>query len=247
MSLTLNVSKEAKLFYQSEQKIREYREGDTIQPSSTIHMKKYAPEKVRYSDLLRSENVYRSDDGTSSDEYLEDTQDRRDWISQFGKSEFRPIKRRRLLAKDAPQLRNLRTSSHDLESISPPSKYSYSIKGRYDKDDPSFRQKRDKSKHVEKLRRNESNLQQEVKQKHEERKGHSLDDDMISRDLHGDNNSDDMQEEDSTNTILPAQNARWRDDELLKIDENESRNISENNPFAKQRMLKSKYKSLYSN
>ena len=76
--------------------------------------------------------------------------------------------------------------------------------------------------------------------------------DIPPRDLHGEaKGSDEMQEEVKLDhipyddLITPSQNV-WRDDDLLEIDEDENHIISENNAFAKKRMLKSKYKSMYS-
>ena len=45
MSLTLNISKQAKFFYQNEQKNKEHLES--IQPSSTIFMKKYSSNRKK--------------------------------------------------------------------------------------------------------------------------------------------------------------------------------------------------------
>ena len=85
MSLTLNVSKEAKLFYKNEEKIRECSEERMIHPSSTIHMKKYSPAQ---SSTLRPTNNYLS---KTSDESSDECptmggQSKDDWMSQVEKT-----------------------------------------------------------------------------------------------------------------------------------------------------------------
>ena len=87
MSLTLNVSKEAKLFYKNEEKIRECSEERMIHPSSTIHMKKYSP--AQSSTLRPTNNHLSKTSDESSDECLlaEDLDQGRDgWISQVEKN-----------------------------------------------------------------------------------------------------------------------------------------------------------------
>ena len=88
MSLTLNVSKEAKLFYKNEEKIRECSEERVIHPSSTIHMKKYSP--AQSSTLRPTNNHLSKTSDESSDEcpLAEDLdQGRDDWISRVEKTE----------------------------------------------------------------------------------------------------------------------------------------------------------------
>lgn len=66
-SLTLNICKEAQLFYQNEQKIRENHQ-DGIHPSSTIHMKSYFP--VQSIDYSRSINdLYHRVEGRNREHY----------------------------------------------------------------------------------------------------------------------------------------------------------------------------------
>ena len=77
-------------------------------------------------------------------------------------------------------------------------------------------------------------------------------DNIPPRDLHGEaNDSDGMDEKlkfdhiPYDDLISPAQNLLHLDDSL-DMSEDENHNISENNPFAKQRILKSRYKNMYS-
>ena len=91
------------------------------------------------------------------------------------------------------------------------------------------------------------------------RNGNKMNDIPI-RDVHGNNNSDEDLEDErkkhKTDGFVGSQYEDiWQDDDDdddddtdsndIKIDEDESQVISGNNPFAKQRILKSKYKNMY--
>ena len=247
MSLTLNVSKEAKLFYQSEQKIREGLEGGVIQPSSTIHMKKYSPAGPTNSRSVDN-HLFGSSDAQSSDECLEELEQNKDWMSQ-SENNVSSTKRRRLLSqrKDSRIIPTPSNISHHS------SKYSQPIRLKSDKHAQYLkRQRQENREYIDKRRQDqkEGSQQREIKHKHILQKESPPLDEIPSRDLHGgENDSDEMREDldHISYDISPAQDpTTWPDDDLLEIDGAESRNISENNPFARQRILKSKYKSMYS-
>ena len=102
-----------------------------------------------------------------------------------------------------------------------------------------------------KIKKKQGEQQGEIKQKYspQEESGHSMVDNIPPRDLHGEANDSDGDEKLDFDHILcddisPAQDIHRLDD--FDMSEDENHNISENNPFAKQRILKSKYKNMYS-
>lgn len=239
MSLTLNVSKEAKLFYKSEQKRIGSVEERTIHPSSTIHMKKYSPNPSRSVD----DHLFENSDESGDDYPVEGPGRGRDWISHLGEN---GMKRRRL----QPQRENSRVTLARGVSHHPP--FRHTLKLRQGKQGAQMnRMEKREYGEMRRQEQKEEPQQQEIRQKHAPRKEGRQTGDIPSRDLHGEaNDSDGMGEEvkldhTSYEDISPTQNS-WDADELLDMDEGENHNISENNPFAKQRILKSKYKSKYS-
>ena len=203
-SLTLNICKEAKLFYQNEQKIRENQQD--IHPSSTIHMKSYFPDQsINYSRSMNNhekydrENYHRTGNGLI------------------------PNKKTRFM--------------DDYEKKS---------NGNIN----SLKMMRDNRKLKEKLK-DDQKITSRYRNNHIGKKIN----DIPIRDVHGGHNSDEeleeeRKEEKTTSEIIdPEYEDVWQygDDDCydIEIDGDESRNISENNPFAKQRVLKSKYKNMY--
>ena len=253
MSLTLNVSKEAKLFYKNEEKIREWSEEKMIHPSSTIHMKKYSPAQ---SSTLRSTNNHLSKTSDeSSDECSTEGPDqgRDDWMSQVEKNGNSIIKRRRIQSQ-RENSRFIPTSSSN-PSHQSSFKYNHHLCKKAGNLNQSLKLKqgshrRGLEKHW-KQNQKEGPQQEEIKQKHspQEDSGHSMTGNIPPRDLHGEaNDSDGMDEKFDHilyDDISPAQNLHHLDDSL-DMSEDENHNISENNPFAKQRILKSRYKNMYS-
>ena len=260
MSLTLNVSKEAKLFYKNEEKIRECSEERMIHPSSTIHMKKYSP--AQSSTLPPTYNHLSKTSDESSDEcpIAEDLdQGVDDWISRAEKNGG---KRRRIQS----QRENSRfyPISSSNPSHQPSFKYNHHLRAKGANLNQSLKLKQggykrrlEKREYLEKNRKQnkqkEGAQQEETKQKHSPREESARS--MITcnippRDLHGEaNDSDGMDEKAKLDhipyddLISPAQDLHHFDDDMS---EDENHNISENNPFAKQRILKSRYKNMYS-
>jgi len=229
MSLTLNISKEAKLFYLNERKSRESSQhSDNIHPSTTIHMKKYSsPDNAksfakRYYQVA---NLSDSDGDRSSDEHLEERINRDDrvdnnmWMIPRNNNKSPGLKRKRS-SLDNREWRNLETCkfSQNIPKAKSTSqkKYSYIT--------PTHGMKSIKS--------------------------HSPYDIIPTRDIDGENNSEEdsgIKDEVDIERITQIQNDPKHLDNLEKDrDSPEYQHISENNPFAKQRMLKSKYRSMHS-
>ena len=262
MSLTLNVSKEAKLFYKNEEKIRECSEDRMIHPSSTIHMKKYSPAQ---SSTLRSTNnhLFKTDDESSDECSTPEgpNQNRDDWMSQVEGNGSSIVKRRRIQSQRENSGFIPTSSSNPSHQSS--FKYNHHLRTKADNLNQSLKLKQGshrrglgKREYLEKHRKQnqkEGSQQGEIKQKHSSREesGHSMTDDIPPRDLHGEENDSDGMDGKSKfdhisyDDISPAQNLHHLDDSL-DMSEDENHNISENNPFAKQRILKSKYKNMYS-
>ena len=122
----------------------------------------------------------------------------------------------------------------------------------------SHRRGLEKHEYLEKHRKQnqiEGPQQEEIKQKHSPREEsrHSMPCNIPPRDLHGEANDSDGMDEKlkfdhiSYDDISPAQDINLHHlDDSLDMSEDENHNISENNPFAKQRILKSKHKNMYS-
>ena len=264
MSLTLNVSKEARLFYKNEEKIREFSEERMIQPSSTIHMKKYSPAQ---SSTLRSPNshLFKISDESSDECPASEGPDQRrdDWMSSVEKNGG-IVKRRRIQSQRENNSRFIPTSSSN-PSHQSSFKYSHHLRTKGDNHlnqslklkHGSHRRRLEKGNYLEKHRKQnqkEGVHQEEIKQKHSPRdqeSGYSMTDDIPPRDLNGKaNDSDGMAEKlkldhVSYDDISPAQDLHHLEDSF-EMSEDENHNISENNPFAKQRILNSKYKNMYS-
>lgn len=239
MSLTLNISKEAKIFYKNDRRIKERLEARIIQPTTTIHMKKHCPPN-RPDD---HHTLFGHDEDQSSDDCLMD-------------DDMRKPKRLEVWRK-APKRRppsDLRGGRYSFKDMN---RHSYASAKADNLDSFSKRQKREKIGGIEKWvqgRIREEDRQKE-KQKHlGEDKRHLGEDKIPSRDLNGeDNDSDEMGEDAGSdnmsiadNDISPSQqDISHYDEHLRNIDKDENLNISENNPFARQRVLKSRYKNMY--
>lgn len=233
MSLTLNVSKEAKLFYKNERKSRESVEERIMQPSATIHMKKYSPRR-----MSNHSTFFENSDDQSSDDSL---------------MESNVIKRRRLQAQRKSQKISPSNTPIASHYSFRDNRHAYAANNNFDLDKSLKYKRRGKRDNVEKWRQDQmgESEQQKSKQKHVVgNKNRS--NEIPSRDLNGEgNDSDEMHEDvkpdnDPFDDISPAQDVWNLDEDLLEIDRDEKQNISENNPFAKQRILKSKYKNMYS-
>ena len=255
MSLTLNVSKEAKLFYKNEEKIRECSEERMIHPSSTIHMKKYSPAQ---SSTLRPTNNYLSKTSDESSDECPTTggQSKDDWMSQVEKNGSSSVKRRRIQSQ-RENSRLIPTSSSN-PSHQSSFRYNQHLRTKAGNLNQSLKLKQgshrrglEKREKHRKQNQKEGQQQGEIKQKYspQEESGHSIVDNIPPRDLHGEANDSDGDEKLDFDHILcddisPAQDIHRLDD--FDMSEDENHNISENNPFAKQRILKSKYKNMYS-
>ena len=169
MSLTLNVCKEAKLFYKSEQKSRECLEERMIHPSSTIHMKKYSP--VRSSPTPRSANnrLFENSDESSDECSVDGVDQGRDWTAQAGKIEASVIKRRRL-QQQRENSKLIPTSSGVPHQ--PSFKYNHHLHAKADSPNQSLRLKQagqrnraEKREYMEKRKQDqkEGSQQQEIK------------------------------------------------------------------------------------
>ena len=231
MSLTLNVSKEAKLFYQNDQKVKERLESGLLQPSSTIFMKKYSPN--RNKPQITKSHIFDSSEEEQSAEEDENQLSKKDW----SKNESLNVKRRRLSGPSKKSVQTFASSSQQ------PFKTNRS---RYVKD--PMKQRWGKGEIAEKQRLvlgAEPRFNNKEKSKGEE---------IVSRDLDADeNDSDEIDIDGSTfcdekEWKEPTQSQDMWDAQSYNdnIAEDNDHHISENNPFAKQRLLKSRYKSLYS-
>ena len=234
MSLTLNVSKEAKLFYQNDQKVKERLESGLLQPSSTIFMKKYSPNRNK-SQITKS-NIFDSSGEEQSDEENANQLSKKDW----SKKESLNVKRRRLSGpskKSVQTFMNCPQQPFKTDSSRP-------VK------DSVIKQRCGKGEIVEKQRLG-LGTELQLFNKKEKSKGAGI----VSRDVNGDENDSDEIDIDG-NTFCdnekeweePTQSqdmwhAQSYNDNIV---EDNDQHISENNPFAKQRLLKSRYKSLYS-
>ena len=75
MTLTLNISKEGKPFYKSEEKPGGFVEEKMTHPSSTIHMKKYPPISHSFDNHL-----FENSDESGDDYSVEGPGRDRDWV-----------------------------------------------------------------------------------------------------------------------------------------------------------------------
>lgn len=237
MSLTLNVSREAKLFYQNNQKVKERLESGTLQPSSTIFMKKYSPTR-NISQITKSHDFESSEEEQSAREDGNQLS-KKDWTSPMTKNESSNVKRRRF---SGPSKKSGQTFVNcTQESLK-------ANRSRHIKD--QIPKKRwGESEIVEKQR---LGLGTELQRYNNKQR--SIGDEIISRDLNGEENDSDEIDFDG-NTL--SDEREWEEPTQSQdtwhagsyhdnIVEGNDNHISENNPFAKQRILKSKYKSLYS-
>ena len=232
MSLTLNISKEAKIFYKNERRIKECVEARIIQPTTTIHMKKHSPPNR----LDEHPALFGHDDDQSSDDCLMEDDMR---------------KRRRLEAwrkkpKRSPPS-DPRTPRYSFKGIN---RHSYVSDSADNLDNFSKRQKREKREGVEKW--TQGRIRETHHQKEKQKRLGEDKSEIPSRDLNGEDNDSDEMGEDArsdnmsiVNDISPAQDISHYDEDLRNIDRDENLNISENNPFARQRVLKSRYKNMY--
>ena len=231
MSLTLNISKEAKLFYKNERRIKECSEARTMQPTTTIHMKKHSPPNR----IDAHPTLFGHDDEQSDDECLmEDDVIKRRQVEAWRKT-----------PRKAPPSdpRTLRYSFKDIKRHT-----HFSDNDNFDSF--SKRQKRGKRGGMEKWAQDRIREPHHQKEKQKHLGGDKSE--IPSRDLNGDGNDSDEMGDDTrsdnmsiANDTSQAQDISHYDDDLRDIDKDEN-NISENNPFARQRVLKSKYKNMYS-
>lgn len=233
MSLTLNISKEAKIFYKNDRRIKERLEARIIQPTTTIHMKKHCPPN-RLDD---HHTLFAHDEDQSSDDCLME-------------GDMRKPKRveawRKVPKRHPPS--DLRGSRYSFKDMN---RHSYASAKADNLDSFSKRQKRGKRGGVEKWV--QGRIREEDQQKEKQKHVGEDKSEIPSRDLNGeDNDSDEMGEDTGSdnmsiadNDISPAQDISHYDEHLRNIDKDENLNISENNPFARQRVLKSRYKNMY--
>ena len=238
MSLTLNISKEAKLFYKNGQKTKERLES--LHPSSTIFMKTHSSNYKNKKSPDNQKYTYESSEEEFSDveNVIKHQRSEKPRNRQLSRKKSRYMG---YLSDEAPKMKkrcsipstersNMFPSSHRLRCQS---------------------QKEERKQNARLIQVNEL---YGAKQK---RKNVPQDYDIPSRDLKGNENDsdeqipEDMSCDEETWDEPPQSQDVWHADayrnNLMNTEGDEGSRISENNPFAKQRLLKSKYKNLYSN
>ena len=238
MSLTLNISKEAKLFYKNGQKTKERLES--LHPSSTIFMKTHSSNYRNKKSPDNQKYTYESSEEEFSDAENVIKHQRPE------KPRNRQLSRKKscymgYLSDGAPKMKKRCSIPSTERSSTFPSSH-------------HLRFQSQKEERNQNARSRQVNELYGVKQK---RKNVSQNYEIPSRDLKGNENDSDEQipedmscDEETWDEPSQSQDV-WHADayrnNLMNTEGDEDSRISENNPFAKQRLLKSKYKNLYSN